>query len=389
MAGKRWIVPWADSETKPAIYHCISRVVDRRFAFGTDDKEQFRIYMRMYEKFSGCRVLAYCLMCNHIHLLIEVPPMPKEGFSDAELLKRLRAIYNDAEVALIAKELADARKVVNEGRAREGEAYVLKIHERYTYRMHNLSEFMKSLMQRFTRWHNRLHERRGNLWEETFKSVVVEDGVASRTMAAYIDLNPVRAGMVEDPADYRWSSYGEAVGGGGKGDGKKARAGLVRAIMADKGYEADARHWAGKVSREYRMLLIQEGMEETEEVVTHMGDQGSQGNPYDQGAEGCGGGPFETRVVKKGMKAEKAMAELERLARSRDVALSQMLRWRVRYFTDGAVIGSRSFVDGIFEKCRDRFGEKRKNGARKLRGRAGGAAAGMLWSARDLRGGVE
>jgi hypothetical protein len=49
------------------------------------------------------------------------------------------------------------------------------------------------------------------------------NGVAARTMAAYIDLNPVRAGMVTDPADYRWSSYGEAIGGGAKGNGKKAR----------------------------------------------------------------------------------------------------------------------------------------------------------------------
>ncbi len=378
MASKRWIVPWAESDSKPAIYHCISRVVDRRFAFGPDDKEQFRTYMRMYENFSGCRVLAYCLMSNHIHLLVEVPPMPAGGLSDAELLKRLRAIYGEAEVAPIAKELADARKVVNEGRARDGEAYVMSIHQRFTYRMHHLSEFMKSLMQRFTRWHNRQHERRGNLWEETFKSVVVEDGIASRTMAAYIDLNPVRAGIVEDPADYRWSSYGEAVGGGGRGNGRKARAGLVRAIMADHGYEADARHWAGKVSRSYRMLLIREGMEQTEEAMA------SEGETSDEGRE-----PVETRVVKKGMKTGQAVAELDRLARSRDVALSQMLRWRVRYFTDGAVIGSRGFVEGIFEKCRDRFGGKRKSGARKLRGKAGDAAAGILWSARDLRAGIE
>jgi hypothetical protein len=51
----------------------------------------------------------------------------------------------------------------------------------------------------------------------------VESGTAARTIAAYIDLNPVRAGMVSDPADYRWSSYGGAVGGGAKGNGKKAR----------------------------------------------------------------------------------------------------------------------------------------------------------------------
>jgi hypothetical protein len=61
MARPRWIVPWANSETKPAIYHCIARVVDRRFTFLADDKEQLRIYMRMMENFSGCRVLAYCI----------------------------------------------------------------------------------------------------------------------------------------------------------------------------------------------------------------------------------------------------------------------------------------------------------------------------------------
>jgi len=56
--------------------------------------------------------------------------------------------------------------------------------------------------------------------------VIVESGTAARIMAAYIDLNPVRAGLVEDPADYRWSSYGEAVHGGRKGWGRKAREGL-------------------------------------------------------------------------------------------------------------------------------------------------------------------
>jgi hypothetical protein len=89
------------------------------------------------------------------------------------------------------------------------------------------------------------------------------------------------------------------------------------------------------------------------------------------------------------MKTEKAVAELNRLASGRDVALGKMLRWRVRYFTDGAVIGSRGFVDEVFEKCRERFGEKRMDGARKLRGKAAGATAGMLWSARDLRLGVD
>ncbi|MEY3895255.1 MAG: hypothetical protein RLZZ214_774 [Verrucomicrobiota bacterium] len=152
------------------------------------------MFLRMFENFSGCRVLSYCMISNHFHLL----------------LQRLSGLYSEAFVAGVAAELAEARKSGAEDGARE-------IHARFTYRMHDLSQFMKSLLIRFTRWFNRTHDRTETLWEERFKSVIVESGVAAQTMAAYIDLNPVRAGMVRDPADYRWSSYGEAVGGGAKG----------------------------------------------------------------------------------------------------------------------------------------------------------------------------
>ena len=348
------------------IYHCVTRVVERRLAFGPGEKEKFRTFMRMQENFTGCRVLAYCLMGNHVHLLLEVPPMKAGGLSDEELLQRLQTIYDEAVVAEVAKELREARKKVKDGLA--SEALVARIHERFTYRMHDLGQFMKTLLQRFTRWFNTKHKRTGTLWEARFKSVLVEEGVAAKTMAAYIDLNPVRAGMVEDPADYRWSSYGEAMGGGPKGNGKKARAGLVRAIMAHKGWEGDARHWAGEVSLGYRKLLLEKGTEKLDEAVDMDGN-------------------LEVKVLRKGMKKAVVDAELGELQRNRDVALGRMLRCRVRYFTDGAVIGSRGFVDEVFRSCRERFGPRRRDGARRWRG-TGAAAAGTLWSARDLRKGV-
>jgi putative transposase len=179
------------------------------------EREHFRIFMRMQENFTGCRVLSYCVMSNHFHLLLEVPPMPEGGIADKELLKRLLATHTETFVASVAKELADARKGERDER-------VAEIHARFTHRMHHLSEFMKTLLQRFTRWFNRTHQRSGTLWEERYKSVIVESGIAARTMAAYIDLNPVWAGMVADPAEYRWSSYGEAVGGGPKGKREKS-----------------------------------------------------------------------------------------------------------------------------------------------------------------------
>jgi len=113
---KRWIAPWKDSMTKPAIYHCISRVVGRGFVLEVDEREHFRMLMRMCEKFTGCRVLSYCLMSNHFHVLLEVPPMPEGGISNEELFRRLGVFYSEAQVAEIAKEMESAASV----RARGG-----------------------------------------------------------------------------------------------------------------------------------------------------------------------------------------------------------------------------------------------------------------------------
>ena len=60
-----------------AYYHCVSRVVERRFALGEEEKQQFIHFMRLYEKFCQVRVISYCLMSNHFHLLVEVPAKPE------------------------------------------------------------------------------------------------------------------------------------------------------------------------------------------------------------------------------------------------------------------------------------------------------------------------
>jgi len=115
-------------------------------------------------------------------------------------------------------------------------------------------------------------------------------------------------------------------------------------------------------------MLLEDGVEQLQEVKGEAGER-------------------EVKVKRKGMKQEVAAAELEQLERGRNVAMGRMLRCKVRYFTDGAVIGSRGFVEEVFQKSRERFGPKRKDGARRWRG-MGEAAAGVLWSARDLKRGV-
>jgi putative transposase len=330
--------------------------------------------MRMQENFTGCRVLSYCLMDNHFHLLLEVPPMAEGGISDEALLKRLSAIYGEAFVTGVAQELADARSATYTSESGMNEA-VAAIHKRFTYRMQDLAEFMKGLLQRFTQWFNRAHSRSGTLWEDRFKSVIVEDGVAARTIAAYIDLNPLRAGMVKDPAEYRSSSYGEAIGGpvkdcrltgsGKKGNGRKAREGLVRAYFCDQGVGCDAGKWT-EVSRLYRRLM---GL-------------------------AIGRKPGRAEIQRRSQTAATVTKNTAELLESKDnetalkdLGTAKMLRCRIRYFTAGAVIGSRQFVNEAFSSARSRFGPKRKDGARKLKGTAA-LAGDALWSLRDLRKGV-
>jgi len=392
MRKSRWLAPWKDDPKKPVIYHVVSRVVDRRFVLGDEQREHFKMLMRMYENFSGCRVLSYCVMSNHFHILLEVPPMAgvsaggegaeKEeclGLRDEVFFKRLDGLYSAAFVQGVREELANER--AGEAEARRGlslgkvsqEAYdealarLQKVKGRFMYRMHNLSEFMKGLLQRFTSWYNRMNGRTGTLWEQRFKSVIVEDGTASRTMAAYIDLNPVRAGMVADPADYRWSSYGEAAAGG-----KKARAGLVRALHGHRRKDGNSRAWAQDgIAKEYRAILLRGAVE----VKASRAEEG---------------GEVVEKISRKGMsraQVEKELARLEKGATAQDLAIGKAVSCRVRYFADGAVIGSKSFVNEVFRGSREYFGKRRQTGARKPCGSLG-CLAGEIWSARDLRKGV-
>jgi hypothetical protein len=164
---------------------------------------------------------------------------------------------------------------------------------------------------------------------------------------------------VADPASYRWSSYGEAVGGGAKGNGKKAREGLVRACMSHEGAGFEAEKWQ-EVSRIYRRAM---GLA--------LGRK-------------SGNAEVDRERIQPGLNTEEALAAKDNGTVLPDFGMAGMLLHRIRYFTDGAVIGSREFVNAAFASARERFGPRRKDGARALRGGAS-AAKGVLWSARDLR----
>ena len=179
-------------------YHCISRVVDRQFVLKDEEKTHFVSLMRKLEAFHGMRVVTYCIMSNHFHLLVEEPDREEAASLDAEtILNRIGSLYDDFTVRTVREEMERAA-------AANDTAWVEQILDRYRRRMGDLASFMKELKQRYSQWHNRKHGRKGTLWEDRYKSLLVEgDAKALMTIAAYIDLNPLRAGMVKKVEDYR------------------------------------------------------------------------------------------------------------------------------------------------------------------------------------------
>ena len=182
----------------PAFYHCVSRVVEGRFIFqttapGSVEAEYFVGLMRRLEAFSGVQVLTYALMSNHFHVLCQVPQ--GEPVSELELLERIEAGYGQQRRQALERQLARWSEQA------QGASQRQQLLEPYRRRMNDLSVFFKELKGRFAQWYNRRHERYGVLWAERFKSVLLEGGQAVAAVGAYIELNPVRAGLCADPKD--------------------------------------------------------------------------------------------------------------------------------------------------------------------------------------------
>lgn len=315
-------------------YHVMSRVVDRRYIFGDEEKEFFRRTMHKLEEFTGIRILTYCIMSNHFHLLLEVPE--QQTLTRTQLTSRITIFYSKQKARNVLQEFEEAKKHTQKT---GNNAWEKEIENRYLSRMYDLSVFVKELKERFSKWYNRRHNRRGTLWEERFKSILIENSEhAISTIAAYIDLNPVRAGLVDDPRNYRYCGYGEAVAGL-----KSARQGISK-IIQSLGHDSSWR----KIVANYRMHLFSSG-ENTEK-----------------------GAGFSSEEVKK---TQKEGGELNR---------KELLLCRVRYFSDGVALGSRSFIENVFDNNRQLFSERRENGARKMRGGDWGG----LFSLRDLKNAV-
>lgn len=309
-------------------YHCMSRIIHGRMRLDNDEKERFRKIMRAVSAFAGVEVMTYALMTNHLHLLLMVPE--KCDIDEKEVLRRIKGLYGRVRSESVAKDLRDLREDEREEEAAE-------LLQSYTYRMHDLSQFMKMVMQRFTMSYNGRHNLKGHLWEQRFKSILVEGKPdAISTMAAYIDLNAVRAGIVKDPKSYRFCGYGEAVAGN-----STARKGMktICSILGNDG------NWTSN-SKLYRKQLFMHA-----------------------GAHTKGGRIVDREKIQEVLDAGGKLSKAE------------LLHCKLRYLSDGVVLGGKAFVEDIFQKHRKEFGIKRKTGARKPRY----GEWGRLCTMRDLR----
>ena len=210
-----------------------------------------------------------------------------------------------------------------------------EIRRRLMARMGDVSEYMKTVKQRFSVWYNRNHGRYGTLWADRFKSVLVEGvGNPLQTMAAYIDLNPVRAGIADDPKDYRFCGYGEAVAGE-----KRAKQGLLWVWQDRVGKSSDS---AAAALKAHRMLIFGKAAS----PLTHKG------------------------VAISREKAVKVLEEEEG-----ELSKTAMLHCRVRYFTDGAIFGSAEFVRGFMDTWQAEAGRKHLPKVNAMRGEGWGDLA--------------
>ena len=389
-------------------YHCLSRVIEKRFIFGELEREHFRKVIRAQEAFSGVRVMTWTCMSNHFHLLVAVEDRESEAVKqelaqlmedDEAFLARLQHIYAPAVIDEIRSRLTLIRSGdsgnggnggggmggdsnANAGSSsssdphphsalsleslddKDGGAGALAVldaeqvaqarmreiapfKQPYLERMFDLSAFVGEIKQRISQWYNGRNERKGPLWEERFKSVLVqgEPGVLA-TVAAYIDLNAVRAGMVKDPGDWRWCGYAEAAAAQ-----CRSREGVYEVLGQSGVTRRDGATWR-KVHARYRQLLLEEAVEQRDE---------------------------KGRVVRKGISRE---ALETAAARGFELPAPALLRQRIRYFVDGLALGSAAFVEGVFAQNRTKMGVKRTSGARAPKG----IALGGLRTLQDLRG---
>jgi REP element-mobilizing transposase RayT len=281
----------------------MSRTALDGFPLGDIEKDFMLDLVRRYSFLYLVEILGVCIMGNHFHLLVKM--IPEYKFSDQEIEERFVEFYGDERV------FADG--------------FIPSLREKLS----SLSEFIREIKVGFARYYNKRHHRRGYFWGDRFKSVIVEKGETLINCLAYIDLNPLRAGLVERPEEYRWNSLGYHLQTGNKDNFLSLDFGLI----------------------EFGVLNAEERLRSYRRYVY---EAGAINRPDKMQAK-----IIDTKVVAK---ERKKQFEISRISR---------FRYRTRYFTDSGIIGSKEFVAENYQRFKHLFYLKHEKKPRPIKGLEG------------------
>jgi len=245
-------------------------------------------------------VLGFCVMSNHFHLVTRM--YPGDHFSDDQIQDRLEQWF------------PEGREI--------SEQSISTFRDRWS----SLAKFIKDIKQGFTRYYNKRHSREGYFWGGRFKSLIVQNGRSLINLLAYVDLNPIRAGIVKRPEQYRWSSLGYHVQTGNRGD----------LLCMDFGMKEWDEYDLVQIVRTYRQFV------------------------YETGAVDTGKGkPIDPKIVKK---EKNRNFELKRF---------ELFCYRTRYFSDAGILGSKEFVREVFDQVKHLLQSKNERHFTSLAGAQG------------------
>ncbi|MGI5869271.1 MAG: transposase [Kiritimatiellia bacterium] len=326
------------------IYHVISRISGQRFLLGAEEKPRLEWLMNAAAGFSGVDVLAYALMDNHFHMLVKVP-LP-QLVDDQELVRRMRLLYGKKKTDRILTEWELWEKKDMVGRVIDAKAALRR-------RMYDLSQFCKTFKETFSMMYNDRHDHSGTIWGSRFKSILLSPDYSTiMTVAAYINLNPVRADVVGEPGEYLWSGYGAAKQGKGL-----ARKGMCNLVGTALGLKKD-------VPFEIALAACDAALEGYVDAPASVDAIAASAVKHDpENAQ-----DFDAAQVNAAIKEGKP------------VSLFEALRCKVRYFSHGVAVGPATFVIEIVKRLAAGKDTKRK---------CEGYDGLKLYTARPLRGGDE
>lgn len=187
-----------------AYYHVMSRTNACAFLFQDAGlKDDIITILHKVAAFSGIILKAYTLMDNHFHAVCNVIK-PEKPLSESAILERIAILKGSECASSLSDHWLELR---NLGMSAAVEEQL----ESWRNRMHDVSKFTKTFKELVNIRYKQNHTHIGSIWSGRFSSTLIDDQNYLATCIRYVELNPVRAGLVTRAQDYRWSSCKERL----------------------------------------------------------------------------------------------------------------------------------------------------------------------------------